>query len=74
MLAMPVGRADQGETEAREAVLDPGDKGVDPGMKSLAISVRLQPRDRTLTDAEIDTVASRIIGSVTKACGATLRS
>ena len=49
-------------------------KGVDPGKKSLAISVRLQPKDRTLTDAEIDTVASKIIGSVTKACGATLRS
>lgn len=48
-------------------------KGVDPGMKSLAISVRLQPKDRTLTEAEIETVSSKIIGSVIKACGATLR-
>ena len=29
-------------------------KGVPEGKKSLAIAVRLQPRDKTLTDAEID--------------------
>ncbi|MEQ1755541.1 MAG: phenylalanine--tRNA ligase subunit beta [Micropepsaceae bacterium] len=48
-------------------------KGVEPGHKSLAISVRLQPKDRTLTDAEIDTVSGKIIASVTKTCSATLR-
>jgi phenylalanyl-tRNA synthetase beta chain len=49
-------------------------KGVEPGMKSLAISVRLQPKDRTLSDADIDAVSAKIVAAVTKACGATLRS
>ena len=49
-------------------------KGVEPGMKSLAISVRLQPKDRTLTEAEIEAVSSKIVGGVSKACGATLRT
>ncbi len=48
-------------------------QGIDPGMKSLAISVRLQPKDRTLTESEIETVSSKIIGGVAKATGATLR-
>jgi phenylalanyl-tRNA synthetase beta chain len=48
-------------------------KGVDPGKKSLAIAVRLQPKDRTLTEAEIETVSSKIVGAVAKATGATLR-
>jgi phenylalanyl-tRNA synthetase beta chain len=49
-------------------------KGVPEGKKSLAISVRLQPKDRTLTDAEIDAIGQRIVAAVTKATGATLRS
>ena len=49
-------------------------KGIPEGKKSLAISVRLQPRDRTLTDAEIDAIAQKIIAAVTKATGAVLRS
>ena len=48
-------------------------QGIDPGMKSLAISVRLQPRDRTLTEADIDMVSSKIVGAVAKATGARLR-
>jgi phenylalanyl-tRNA synthetase beta chain len=43
------------------------------GKKSIAISVRLQPSDATLTDAEIDAVAERVVASVTKATGGTLR-
>jgi phenylalanyl-tRNA synthetase beta chain len=49
-------------------------KGVPEGKKSLAVSVRLQPRDKTLTDAEIEQVASRIVAAVAKATGAMLRS
>jgi phenylalanyl-tRNA synthetase beta chain len=49
-------------------------KGVPEGKKSLAIAVRLQPKDRTLTDAEIDTVAQKIVAAVTKATGGTLRA
>ena len=49
-------------------------KGIPEGKKSLAIAVRLQPKDRTLTDAEIDSIAQKIIAAVTKATGGTLRS
>ncbi|RWR11462.1 phenylalanine--tRNA ligase subunit beta [Paenirhodobacter populi] len=43
------------------------------GKKSLALSVRLQPRDKTLTDAEIEAVSAKIIDKVSKATGGTLR-
>src|SRR5262249_28764734 len=49
-------------------------KGVPEGKKSVAIAVRLQPKDRTLTDAEIEAVAQKIVAAVTKATGAVLRS
>jgi phenylalanyl-tRNA synthetase beta chain len=48
-------------------------KGVPPGKKSLAISVTLQPVERTLTDAEIEAVSGRIVAQVAKATGAVLR-
>ncbi|QDL92729.1 phenylalanine--tRNA ligase subunit beta [Paroceanicella profunda] len=43
------------------------------GRKSLAISVRLQPKSGTLTDKEIDAVAAKVVAAVTKATGGTLR-
>ncbi|RWR33333.1 phenylalanine--tRNA ligase subunit beta [Sinirhodobacter populi] len=43
------------------------------GKKSLALSVRLQPKDKTLTDAEIEAVSAKIIDKVSKATGGTLR-
>jgi phenylalanyl-tRNA synthetase beta chain len=49
-------------------------KGVPEGHKSVAVAVRLQPKDKTLTDAEIEAVANAIIAQVTKSTGATLRS
>jgi phenylalanyl-tRNA synthetase beta chain len=49
-------------------------KGVPEGKKSLAVAVRLQPKDKTLTDAEIEAAAGRIVAAVTKATGAVLRS
>ncbi|MEM7225934.1 MAG: phenylalanine--tRNA ligase subunit beta [Pseudomonadota bacterium] len=48
-------------------------KGVDPGKKSLAIAVTLQPRDKTLTDPEIEAVASTVVAQVIKATGGSLR-
>ncbi|HTY68303.1 MAG TPA: phenylalanine--tRNA ligase subunit beta [Alphaproteobacteria bacterium] len=48
-------------------------QGVPEGKKSLAISVKLQPTERTLTDAEIEAVGQRIVASVAKATGASLR-
>ena len=43
------------------------------GKKSLAITVRMQPKDKTLTDDEIEAVGQAIIAKVTKATGGTLR-
>lgn len=48
-------------------------KGVEPGKKSIALSVTLQAGDRTLTDAEIEAVSQAIIGSAMK-LGASLRA
>ena len=44
------------------------------GKVSLALQVTLQPRERSLTDAEIETVAAKLVAAVVKATGATLRS
>ena len=43
------------------------------GMKSIAISVRLQPTDATLTDKDIEAVSAKIIDKVSKATGGVLR-
>ncbi len=43
------------------------------GKKSLALTVRLQPTDKTLKDADIEAVSARIVEKVTKATGGTLR-
>ena len=43
------------------------------GRKSLAMTVRLQPTDATLKDADIEAVSAKIIDKVTKATGGTLR-
>jgi phenylalanyl-tRNA synthetase beta chain len=48
-------------------------QGVPEGKKSLAIEVTLQPRDKTLTDAEIEAVAAKIVAAVAKATGGELR-
>jgi phenylalanyl-tRNA synthetase beta chain len=49
-------------------------KGVPEGKKSIAIAVRIAPRDKTLTDGEIDAIAEKIVAGVAKATGASLRS
>jgi phenylalanyl-tRNA synthetase beta chain len=43
------------------------------GKKSLAITVRLQPSDKTLKEKDIEAVSDKIIAKVTKATGGTLR-
>ncbi|MGE0743698.1 MAG: phenylalanine--tRNA ligase subunit beta [Rhodospirillales bacterium] len=48
-------------------------KGIDPGKKSVAVAVTLQPTEATLTDAEIEAVASKVVAAVTKATGGALR-
>jgi phenylalanyl-tRNA synthetase beta chain len=49
-------------------------KGIEPGKKSIAIAVTLQPRDKTMTDQEIEALAGKIVAEVTKRTGGTLRS
>ena len=46
---------------------------VEPGKKSLAIEVVFQPRERTLTDAEIEAACAKVVAAVAKATGGVLR-
>jgi phenylalanyl-tRNA synthetase beta chain len=48
-------------------------KGIPEGKKSIAIAVTLQPHEKTLTEAEIDAIAGKIVADVTKKTGAHLR-
>jgi phenylalanyl-tRNA synthetase beta chain len=48
-------------------------KGVEPGQKSVALAVTIQPVDKTLTDEEITGLSQKIIEAVTKQTGGTLR-
>ena len=43
------------------------------GKKSIAFTVKLQPKDATFTDAEIEAVSAKIIDKVSKATGGVLR-
>ncbi|WP_028957084.1 phenylalanine--tRNA ligase subunit beta [Sulfitobacter sp. 20_GPM-1509m] len=43
------------------------------GKKSLAITVRLQPTDKTLKEADIEAVSAKVVEKVTKATGGILR-
>jgi phenylalanyl-tRNA synthetase beta chain len=49
-------------------------KGIDEGKKSIAVAVTIQPREKTLTDQEIDAVGAKIVAEVTKKTGGTLRA
>ena len=49
-------------------------KGIDPDKKSLAIAVTIQPREKTMTDQEIDAVAAKIVAEITRKTGGTLRA
>ena len=48
-------------------------KGIDDGKKSIAIAVTIQPREKTLTDQEIEAVAGKIVAEVAKKTGGVLR-
>jgi phenylalanyl-tRNA synthetase beta chain len=47
--------------------------GIAPGKKSVAIAVLLQPREKTLTDQEIEALAAKIVTEVGKRTGGVLR-
>lgn len=47
--------------------------GVEPGKKSVALAVTLQPVEKTLTEAEIEAVAAKIVAEMAKRYKAALR-
>jgi phenylalanyl-tRNA synthetase beta chain len=47
--------------------------GIEPGKKSVAIAVTIQPRDKTMTDQEIDALGQKIVAEVGKRTGGVLR-
>jgi phenylalanyl-tRNA synthetase beta chain len=49
-------------------------KGIEPGRKSIAIAVTFQPREKTMTDAEIEALSRKIVAEVTKRTGGVLRA
>lgn len=48
-------------------------KGVEPGYKSLAVAVTVQPVDKPLIEADLEAVAGKIVAAVAKATGGSLR-
>jgi phenylalanyl-tRNA synthetase beta chain len=49
-------------------------EAIGAGKKSIALEVTLQPRDRTLTDDEIETVSAAVVAAVRSATGGELRT
>jgi phenylalanyl-tRNA synthetase beta chain len=49
-------------------------KGIDDAKKSIAIAVTMQPREKTMTDEEIEAVGAKIVTEVAKKTGGTLRA
>jgi phenylalanyl-tRNA synthetase beta chain len=49
-------------------------KGIEPGKKSVAIAVTIQPREQTLTDKELEAVSEKIVGQVIGKTGGRLRA
>ncbi len=47
--------------------------GVPEGSKSVALEVVIQPREATLTDAEIEALSAKIVAAAEKAAAASLR-
>jgi len=50
-----------------------GDK-LEEGKKSIALQVKLQPMEKTLTDEEIEAISKKIVSAVEKATGGSLRA
>jgi phenylalanyl-tRNA synthetase beta chain len=48
-------------------------QGIEPGKKSVAIAVTIQPRDKTMTDQEIDALAAKIVAEIGKRQAGVLR-
>ena len=75
--ALDIVRAAQGAERALISSINVFDvyegPGVPEGSKSVAIAVTLQPRERTLTEADIEQACARIVADVTRKTGGALR-
>ena len=49
-------------------------ENIDKGKKSIAFNVTLEPKDKTLTETDIEQISKKIISTVQKETGANLRS
>jgi phenylalanyl-tRNA synthetase beta chain len=49
-------------------------ENIEAGKKSVAIAVTIQPREKTMTDQEIDALGAKIIAEIGKRQGGTLRA
>jgi phenylalanyl-tRNA synthetase beta chain len=49
-------------------------QGIEAGKKSVAIAVTIQPREKTMTDQEIDALGAKIVAEVAKRYGGVLRA
>ena len=49
-------------------------ENISSGKKSIAFNVTLEPKNKTLSESDIDDVSKKIISTVQKITGATLRS
>ena len=49
-------------------------ENIEEGKKSIAFNVTLEPKDKTLSEEDIEQVSKKIITSVQNTTGATLRS
>ena len=47
---------------------------IDTGKKSIAFNVTLEPKDKTLSENDIEQISKKIITEVQESTGATLRS
>jgi phenylalanyl-tRNA synthetase beta chain len=49
-------------------------QGIEAGKKSVAIAVAIQPREKTMTEQEIDALSAKIVAEVSKRTGGVLRA
>ena len=49
-------------------------ENIESGKKSIALNVTFEPKDKTLSEEDIDQISKKIISTVKNTTGATLRS
>lgn len=76
--AAAITKAAQGADKALVSAVDVFDvyqgQGIEPGHKSIAIEVTLQPRGETLKDQDIEAISQKIVAAVAKSTGGVLRA